>query len=310
VGDSKASAGAEGESGDASDGGDTASVIDWVVLTMGDRPDGLAAALASIEAQESGSERAVVVLNGCDADVLDDHVCERHDVVELPTNIGVSAGRDVGLKATTAALVGFLDDDARLLGSVTDQIRAAFGADDRLAVVSLRMVDEGGETDRHHAPRPGARPTEESGDVALFVGGAAVFRRDAYDNVGGYFLDLVYGHEEVELCWRLIDAGWRITYLADLELFHPRMELSQRPRGWWLTGRNRVWVARRTLPWPVAAFNVGAWLVLGLRRAPKGECRRSYFAGWRAGWGGPIERNPISWSGVWRLTRLGRPPII
>ncbi len=112
-------------------------------------------------------------------------------------------------------------------------------------------------------------------------------RARAYEEVGGYFTELFYGHEEVEMCWRLVDAGWRIRYLADVRVFHPRTDIGRHVRGWRLTGRNRVWVARRTLPWPVAAVHVAAWFVLGVIRAPDSDSRRSYVSGWLEGWQGP-----------------------
>ena len=146
--------------------------------------------------------------------------------------------------------------------------------------------------------------------MALFLGGACAVRRDAYEQVGGYFLDLFYGHEEVELCWRLVDAGWSIRYLADVEVFHPRTSIERHAEGWERTGRNRVLIARRTLPWPVAIVHVAFWLVVGAWRAPAGESRRSYLFGWCSGWRADLDRAPISWRGVWRLTRLGRPPIL
>lgn len=190
------------------------------------------------------------------------------------------------------------------------RIVEAFEADPGLGAVALRLVDEHDDTARRHIPRAGATGASAAGEVAYFLGGACAIRRSAYEQVGGYFTDLFYGHEEIELSWRLIDGGWRIRYLADVEVFHPRSEISRHADGWRLTGRNRVWIARRTLPWPVALVHVGVWLVLGALRAPKGECRRAYLHGWRSGWHGHIDHRPISWRAVWRLTRLGRPPVI
>lgn len=275
--------------------------LTWVVLTTGGRPDELRRAVASVV-----HDGVVVVANGCPSPRLTGSI----ETVELPENVGVPAGRDVGVAATRSRLVGFLDDDAELLGAATDRIVEAFDADPRLGAVALRLVDEHGTTSRRHVPRPGRGGADRSGEVAHFLGGACVVRAEAYHDVGGYFTDLFYGHEELELAWRLIDAGWRIRYLADIEVFHPHTEIARHERGWWLTGRNRVWVARRSLPWPVAVVHTLAWLALGARRAPTGACRKGYVAGWRAGWSDPIPHRPIGWRAVWRLTRLGRPPVI
>lgn len=240
----------------------------------------LTAALDSIDQSGSISEIVVVANGGCHE--LD--LTPQARVVHLDENVGVPGGRDVGFNATSSDLVGFLDDDAVLRAGAAAPIEAAFDADPQLGAVSLRLVDEEGVTSRRHVPRAGESDPRRSGEVAYFLGGACAIRRQAYEEVGGYFTELFYGHEEIELSWRLIDAGWRIRYLADVEVFHPRTEISRHADGWALTGRNRVWIARRTLPWPITIGHVLFWLIVGAVRAPKGACRRSYVRGWRSGW--------------------------
>ena len=243
--------------------------------------------------------------NGAADLAVDDGV----DLLALPENLGIPGGRDLGVRAGDAPIIGFLDDDAELRGDA-ERIEFAFEDDPDLGAVALRLVDQDGETARRHVPRLGGKDPDRSGDVALFLGGACAIRRSAYEGVGGYFTDLFYGHEEVELCWRLVDAGWTIRYLADVEVFHPRTDIERHADGWELTGRNRVMIARRTLPWPIALIHVLVWLGIGVRRAPKGESRRRYLVGWRRGWRASVDRAPISWRGVARLTRLRRPPIV
>ena len=292
------------------DTADQDASVDWVVLTTGSRPVEFARAVHSIRHQDLavGSARAVVVGNGVDpgrgtglpSDVR---------LVVLDENVGIPAGRDIGLRHAEADIVGFLDDDAALTSDVSEKVLAAFRADPTLGAVALRLNDETGETSRRHNPRVGRGGIEEGGEVTFFVGAAHAIRAEAYRDAGGYYGDLWYGHEEIEFSWRLIDAGWSIAYLPDAVAFHPLTTISRHADGWRLTGRNRVWIARRTLPWPVAIVHVGIWLCLGLQRAPR-DCKRPYFSGWLSGWRDPIEHRPIRWKTVWRLTRLGRPPVI
>ena len=277
--------------------------LEWIVLTRGDRAHELAHAVASVH-----PEPVTLVVNGAAQPPTDAPPADR--VVALPENVGVPAGRDVGLRSVDAELVGFLDDDAEARPGVNDAVREAFAADPQLGAVALRLVDETGATARRHVPRLGGQGADRSGEVALFLGGACAVRREAYLDAGGYWGDLFYGHEEVELCWRLVDRGWRIGYLADAVVFHPRTEISRHADGWRLTGRNRVLIARRTLPWPVAIVHVAAWLVLGAYRALDAETRRAYVAGWREGWRHAVDRSPIRWRTVARLALLGRPPIL
>jgi GT2 family glycosyltransferase len=281
------------------------SGIQWVVLTTGNRPEELTTAVGSIVSQSD--HRAVVVSNGAGPIELPG---ARVLVVESPENLGVPGGRDRGIEAATTDIVGFIDDDARLPPNASTSILAAFDEAPGLGAVALRLVDEQGRTSRRHLPRAGGGDATTSGPVAYFLGGACAIRRSAYDEVGGYFTELFYGHEEIELSWRLIDAGWSIRYLADVEVFHPRTDIGRHADGWRLTGRNRVWIARRTLPWPIAIVHVTVWLVLGSVRAPRGACREAYLRGWFSGWRGSIAHRPIRWRTVAELTKLGRPPLI
>ena len=284
--------------------------IDWVVLTMGDRPDQLGAAVRSLLDQLGDHDRVVVVANGADdVDLRDGPGVE---LVTSGHNLGVPGGRELGVRSGRADIVAFLDDDAVLVGRA-ERIRQAFEQDPSLAAVSLRLVDDDGRSLSRHVPRLGGSDPSISGAVVHFLGGASAIRRSAYEEVGGYFVDLFYGHEEIELSWRLIDAGWSIRYLADVDVVHPRTEISRHAEGWRLTGRNRVWIARRTLPWPVAVVHTLTWLILGLVRCGAAN-RRSYVAGWctgwRTDWPSGVSRRPIRWATVWRLARLGRPPVV
>jgi len=54
----------------------------------------------------------------------------------------------------------------------------------------------------------GKRP----GVVTVFCEGVFAIRRDAFEAVGGWPGQFFYGHEGIDLAWRLSDAGWKIWY--------------------------------------------------------------------------------------------------
>jgi len=276
----------------------------WVLLTQGDRLSELETAVRSIREVVPNPE-ILIVDNGGGGVSLDEV-----EVVSLGENIGVPAGRDLAVRSVDSEVIFFLDDDAQVVGHWPCQALERFAADDRLAVISMRLVDECNATARRHVPRIGNLGSERNGDVATFLGGACAVRTSAYRQVGGYWPELVYSHEELDLSWRLIDTGYRVEYEPNFVVFHPRTEISRHADGWWLTGRNRVWIARRNLPAVIVLVHTLVWLVLGALRAPGGTCRRAYLRGWRSGWGGRVCRRPINWQTVWWLTRLGRPPVV
>lgn len=287
--------------------------LGWVVLTRGDRPDELKRAIASIRRTAAGAP-IVVVVNGTPAAAAaldpDVELDGKIDIVALPENVGVPAGRDLGVRRLDTDIVAFLDDDAELLEVDAGQRIVDAFTDPGVAAVTLRIEDESGRVQRRHVPRIGRRSADRPGSVVNFLGGASAVRRQAYHRAGGYWGDLFYAHEELDLAWRLHDDGGSVTYLPDVVVRHPRTPIGRHPDGWRLTGRNRVMIARRNLPWLIAVVHVTAWLMLGLLRAPDTSCRGAYVAGWRHGWHVPTDRRPIAWRTVIRLTRLGRPPVI
>ena len=277
--------------------------LSWVILTRGDRPSELRTAIDSLIGHD-----VVVVFNGVEPTIdPSDHL----GVVAVADNLGIPGGRDLGVHSTDSDIVAFLDDDAHMLSPGShESITAAFDADSTLGAVSLRIVDEHGETTRRHIPRFGGDSADRSGPVGTFLGGACAIRRTAYEAAGGYWPELFYAHEELDLSWRLHDAGYVIRYLGDVLVEHPRLPVSRHPEGWWRTGRNRTLIARRNLPLPLAAIHVGLWFAVGLTRAPDRASRTAYAKGLTGARHTSVERRPISWRTVWGLTRAGRPPVL
>lgn len=286
--------------------------VAWVVLTMGDRPAELHRAISSLLAQRTPSN-IIVFANGADVGEVEASIPINSNVLVLGSdeNLGAPGGRVAALAHldNDIELLGFLDDDGEVLRSdLNDCLVAEFEEPD-VAVVAMRLVDESSATNRRHVPRPGRRSAAVAGDVPFFLAGAVAMRRSAYELAGGYWAELIYAHEEIDLAWRIIDAGGRIVYRPDLTVFHPRTLISRHARGWWQTGRNRVAVARRNLPISILVVHILIWLAVGTIRAPSG-CRWAYVSGWLAGWRFDVQRRPISYRTVMRLCGLGRLPVI
>ncbi|MFD7863523.1 glycosyltransferase family 2 protein [Streptomyces sp. NPDC059783] len=285
-----------------------------VIITMGNRPAELRALLDSVAAQEGDRIEVVVVGNG--SPVPDVPAGVR--TVELPENLGIPGGRNVGIEAfgpsgaDVDALL-FLDDDGHLPRTDTAELcRKAFEADARLGIISFRIADpDTGETQRRHVPRLRAADPMRSSRVTTFLGGANAVRTRVIAEVGPLPGDFFYAHEETDLAWRALDAGWLIDYRADMVLNHPTTAPSRHAVYHRMVARNRVWLARRNLPAPLVPVYLGVWMLLTLLRRPSGPALKAWFGGFREGWTTPCgPRRPMKWRTVWRLTRLGRPPVI
>lgn len=288
-------------------------MVGVVILTQGRRPDGLAAAVASVFRQAGVATDVVVVGNGWDPATADPPLPDRVRTVALPDNLGIPAGRNAGVDSVAGDVLFFLDDDA----AVPDPGFLAAGcamlaADPRLGLVQPRVIDPVNGTARHWVPRMRKGDPAESGAVFSCWEGAILVPREVFDAAGGWAAPFFYAHEGIELAWRVWDQGRRVWYAGDLIANHPVIQQTRHAEYYRLNARNRVWLARRNLPLPLIPLYVGSWTgVQLLRWAGRPAALRSWFRGWFEGWRtDPGERRPISWRTVWRMTLAGRPPIV
>ncbi|MFJ7249298.1 glycosyltransferase family 2 protein [Kitasatospora sp. NPDC098652] len=285
-----------------------------VIITMGNRPAELNALIESVRAQEGPEVEFAVVGQGAKLPPLPAGV----RTVELPENLGIPGGRNVGIElfgpdGREVDAVLFLDDDGLLPRTDSARLlREAFTADPELGIVSFRIEDpDTGVTQRRHVPRLRASDPMRSSRVTTFLGGASAVRCKVFEQAGQLPAEFFYAHEETDLAWRALDAGWAIDYRADVVLHHPATSPARHAAYFHNVARNRVWLARRNLPAPLVPLYLGTWFLLTLARRPSAEGLKAWLSGFRAGLREPCgPRKPMRWRTVWRLTRMGRPPII
>ncbi|MFH8892963.1 glycosyltransferase family 2 protein [Streptomyces sp. NPDC017949] len=286
--------------------------IGVVILTMGDRPAELRALLDSVARQEGDPATVVVLGQGVKLDPLPDDVTG----VDLPENLGIPGGRNAGVRWLREQggtdIVVVLDDDGLLPRTDTFKlIREAFADNHRLGIAGFRIADETGMSQRRHVPRLGGKDPMVSGPVTTFLGGGHAIRMSVIDEVGEFPTPFFYAHEETDFAWQALDAGWDIDYRADMVLQHPRTEASRHAVYYHHTGRNRVWLAKRHLPAVLVPIYLATWAAYTLAQRPPLSGLTAWWAGFFEGVRVPCPpRRPMRWRTVWRMTRLGRPPII
>jgi len=159
--------------------------------------------------------------------------------IRSDVNIGPGAARMAGLEHVTTPLVAFVDADVALPDAWLDGLLPHFD-DSRVGLVAPRIRSTPGDSalERYEEQRSpldlGPEPARiRAGSRVSYVPAAAiVVRVDAIREVGGFDVDVRFG-EDVDLVWRLDEAGWTCRYEPAVEAHHP-------PRPTWL-----AWVRQR-----------------------------------------------------------------
>jgi GT2 family glycosyltransferase len=216
--------------------------------------------LDSVAAQTVAPAEVVVVDNGS-TDGSADLAAAREDVrvLSLGSNLGFAAAANRGIAATAADAVALVNTDVVLAPDWLERMAAALDGD--AGSVACKMVDladpavlyDAGDVLRRDGvceQRGRFEPDDgldTPGEVFAACAGAALYRREAVESVGGFDERLFLYLEDVDLGLRLRLAGWRCRYEPRAVARHAG-EGSEGPRS------PAHWVERNTLLLAAKAF--------------------------------------------------------
>jgi GT2 family glycosyltransferase len=99
---------------------------------------------------------------------------------------------------------------------------------------------------------------QQSGEV-FWASGAALFIKKKYWDLAGGFDESFFAHmEEIDLCWRLKNMGYKVMYCAQSTVYHVGGGTlnAENPFKTYLNFRNNLWLIKKNLP-----FWRAVWLI-------------------------------------------------
>ena len=149
-----------------------------------------------------------------------------YDVRLISTeNRGLSAARNTGWQAATGEIVAYLDDDARPDPHWLHYLEWAFRTTKHVGIGGPNLAPPGdGWIAECVAHSPGGPLHVLIGDTEAehIPGCNMAFRRSALEAVGGFDPRFRTAGDDVDLCWRLMDAGGTIGFHAGAMVWHHR----------------------------------------------------------------------------------------
>ncbi|NNM30171.1 MAG: glycosyltransferase, partial [Akkermansiaceae bacterium] len=140
-------------------------------------------------------------------------------------NRGLSVARNVGAELATGEIVAYTDDDCVADEHWLDYLVAAMHDQEVEAIGGPNVTpDDDGWTARCVAASPG-NPSHVMLDdqhAEHIPGCNMAFRRDILLGLGGFDPQFRVAGDDVDVCWRLLDAGFTVGYAAGAMVWHHR----------------------------------------------------------------------------------------
>jgi len=237
-------------------------------------------------------------------------------IVRSGDNLGYARAANLGIAATGAPVVAVLNPDTVLAPGVGKAVMARFDTEPGLGAVGPQLQNPDGSVypSARRVPsladavghgllffvwrdNPFTRRYRETGadpsrprDVDWVSGAAVWLRRAALDAIGGWDERYFMYVEDVDLCWRLRQAGWRVAYEPAGTVEHllgvstatrPYRMIAEHHRSLLRFAKVRFTGPRRALLPPAAAFLTarGVLAMAHHRLARQGAIRSR----WRSG---------------------------
>ncbi len=157
-------------------------------------------------------------------------------VLEMGENVGFGRANNAALADAQSRCVCLVNSDAEVLPGALRDVLAFLDACPKVGAVGGQLLWPDGreQPSWNRDPTPGSVLAEQlflpsrrlpplpaaGGDVPQVCGAFMVIRRTAWQEVGGFDPSYFMYNEDVDLCWRLRRAGWRVVFLPQIRITH------------------------------------------------------------------------------------------
>lgn len=189
-------------------------------------------------------------------------------------NIGFARASNQGAAASRGRYVVLLNPDTEVLpGALANLVAFADAHPDAGVVGCAHFSPDGRQVDSfargHFFPKTYRSTRVERLRKGWVSGARMLLRRSACEAVGWLNESFFFGCEDVEICWRMNKAGWRVYYVPDARIIHhggassranPRVLLENRKN-------RRAMVRMHSSPWVYRLWSAVASVEEWVQRA-------------------------------------------
>jgi N-acetylglucosaminyl-diphospho-decaprenol L-rhamnosyltransferase len=216
-------------------GGDIAAVPDVSIIVVSYNSE---AYLERSVGTVIGGSYEVIIVDNASTDGSRE-LARRHfpsaTLLELEDNVGFGAASNEGMRAASGRYFLLMNPDAWPERDAIEELVRFADARPDLGAAGPRLRSPDGSVQQSafgyptplwlgspavtSFPRRAVMPRPRSGAIFV-VGTALLLRREAVTEVGGFDPRFFMFNEEIDLCWRMLKAGWRVEVCSAAEFIH------------------------------------------------------------------------------------------
>jgi len=194
------------------------------------------------------------------------------NIIKNPYNGGFAAGYNMGLQSVEADIYCLLNSDVEVTANWLEPIQEIFLKQPEVSIVQPKILDlkrkeyfeyagaGGGFIDKMGYPFCRGRIFQalekdegQYDDVCeiFWATGACMFiKRDVFNTLDGFDVDYFAHQEEIDLCWRAKNAGHKVYYVGQSQVYHLGGSTlhNMNPKKTYLNFRNSLYSITKNLP--------------------------------------------------------------
>ncbi len=180
-----------------------------------------------------GNELEVIVVEQSPEDTLFQDLTGRFPDMTIlrAENRGFGAGNNIGAKQATGEILFFLNPDTVVEEPVFAFVLRQFRENPRLGLMGVRLVNGAGEDISVNMRFPYGIMAKAAyvllrklgcftGRLMYIEGADLIIRREVFEQIGGFDEHIFMYGEEMDLCWRIREAGREIRFFPQKTIRH------------------------------------------------------------------------------------------
>jgi GT2 family glycosyltransferase len=207
--------------------------------------------ISSILSTTRNLEYEIIVVDNASADDSYRRLCEQSEKVRLigsPENVGFARANNLGFRGSFGKYVLFLNPDTETIGPAINLMYSCLESSPTVGAAGCKLLNAdlsvqtscvqrfptifNQVTDiewlRLRFPNLGlwgirplfSKDPDIRADVEVLAGACVMLRREVFETIGYFSTDYFMYAEDIDLCYKIMKAGWKLRYVGSGSIVH------------------------------------------------------------------------------------------